>query len=64
MQEELSALLPDEVRTWLEDRLLNLRAKNGHSTLELKVQDGHIITYHEKLSYKVNGRSRIRTTSK
>ena len=64
MQEKLNALLPDDVREWLEDRLGTLRAKNGHSTLELKVQDGHIVTYHEKLSYKANGRSRIRTTSK
>ncbi len=62
--ETLNALLSDEVSAWLCERLTDLRAKRGHGMIELHVQDGYVITYHEKKSYKVSGRSRIRTHKK
>lgn len=57
----LDSLLGEEVVYFLRDKLRRMRGCSGHGTLELRVQDGYILTYSEKTVYKASGRTRYRT---
>jgi hypothetical protein len=60
----LDELLTDSVSYFLKDKLRGLRASNGHAILELRVQDGHVLTYSFKQTFKASNRERIRTRAK
>jgi len=60
----LDDLLTDSVSYFLKDKLRDMRAKNGNAVLELRVQDGHILTYSFKQIFKASNRERIRTREK
>jgi len=60
----LDELLTEEASYFLRDKLRGLRACNGHAVLELRVQDGHVLTYSFKQTFKVSSRERIRTRAK
>jgi hypothetical protein len=56
--------LPPEIYEWIIVSLEDFKSTNGHGSLEMNIQDGHILTYGKKVSHKASGRERIRTRSK
>lgn len=61
MDKMLEGSVPEDVASWIKDRLEHFKSTSGHGSLEIVIQDGYPITYRDTYSHKVSGRSRIRT---
>lgn len=59
--EQATDLLPPEILSWIMEQLRLFRQSGGHGYIDLRIQDGYILTHSAYNGHKAAGRSRYRT---